>query len=194
MKKLILLVAIAIACMPLQVSAVGSRLTQTIEPIDCTNTNTDNGITINESIACDGVTSPTVISRTYTMSAFRLSGTIGGMQWRTLRVLFLGHWYVYGQDAELTVTDGVWQLAVADVPAGTYTVTVEVVTTDNQLVRGENTITVAPASPPKDTGKHHSGGKLVDTGEDVVLYAGIAAVVVLIGLVLVLLAWRRRKG
>lgn len=198
MKKIVVVMIVSLLW-SLPAAAVASRLTQTIAPIDCTDTATDNGLGVTNNIACDGVVQPTVI----TMKAHRfmlvIRGTFNPATMHTLRVEFMGRWYVFGADSELTVFGNEWQLDLSHMsslpPPGIYPAAVEVITVDNQLLQASGSIdVVAPPKPPASGTKlGGSDGLLTDTGENIMIFIGGSAILVGIGVGILMLARRSFK-
>ena len=168
-------------------SAAHSTFTQEIKPTNCTNTTINNGINVTSNTECGGVVAPSVFSFTTTDNTPIITGTFDPATMSQLRVLVLGRWYVLGQDSELMVSGNTWRLDLSHISPplkpGAYTVTVEVITTANQLLRGTGVLKVVAST---------KGGSLVDTGSNLYRYAVIGSVIIGGALIILILA-RRRK-
>ena len=129
-----------------------SRLEQTIEPIECVDTRTEDGFGGSLSTACSDKVAPTLGQ--ITISSNRqpvLQGAVAGTEMKRLRVWVGGLWYTYGVSPYLTVVGNSWSLDLSEspvlLPAGSYTVIVEVLTTDSFLMRSVYEYALSIPSP-----------------------------------------------
>lgn len=149
-------------------SADDYLLTQEIQLIDCTQTETSGSGGTTTSTDCEGTTAPTVDPVQTTDTTPVITGTYDAANTHTLRVMFRGVWYVLGQNPELTASGNRWRLDLSNLSPplerGSYSVTVEVITTGNQLLRdvssNEVTIRVIVTPPKSDTSLPPTGQNL----------------------------------
>lgn len=173
-------------------SAAQPMLTQEIKIIDCTNTATNNGLDVTTNTDCDGVISPSVNSLITDDRTPLITGAFDAATMRQMRVLFLGRWYVLGQDGELTVSGNQWRLDLSHLlpplQPGAYNVTVEVITTHQQLLRSSLAVRITASTQssndPNGNNNEHNDGTLVPTGENLFLTALFSACLIGAGVVL----------
>lgn len=145
MKKVVYIILVAtLAVWSFQATAHGysidnSSLTQSVQPITCVYTITQNGSSTSTSTACDSVVAPTLESSSPRAGRPILSGAFQSADLDLLRVWVGGQWYTLGIGDELTINGEVWKLDLSGLgtplPSGTYTIVIEQLTTTDFLLR-----------------------------------------------------------
>lgn len=134
-----------------------SRLEQTIEPIECVYTSTEDGLGSSSSTVCSDMIAPT-LDRIAIKNNRQpvLQGTFSSAEMKKLRVWVGGAWYTYGASPYLTVDGDSWSLDLSEsavlLPVGSYTIIVELLTLDSFLLRSvyEDVLSIPPL-PATDT-------------------------------------------
>ena len=145
----------------------GSRLDQTIKPIECVYTNTETGGGNEISSMCSDQSAPTLTKITILARKQPiLSGKFSALNTKTLRIWIGGVWYTKGVSPYLRTDGDNWYLDLSasplTLPPGSYTVIAEVLTNDSFLLSSAYTDALSisavvetptsPDHPPTGTG------------------------------------------
>lgn len=142
MNKRLLITLIAggfLALLPAPVLAANSQLSQTIEPVICTGTRTDNGQQSLIDNTCNEALLPIITQVQISDRMFVISGKLEYSLLKFFRIYIFGGYFTYDTSPYLKIDGDEWELDLSSyrpmMIAGSYDIAIEYQADDNHMYR-----------------------------------------------------------